>query len=322
MIKAMIKTKICELIGIDYPIFQGGMAWVATGELVAAVSEGGGLGVIGSGHAPAEWLRQEIRKVKAITKKPYGVNVMLMSPFVDEVMKVILEERVPVITTGAGNPGKYVPMLKEIGTKIIPVVASVALAKRLEKAGVDALIAEGTESGGHIGEIATFPLVPQVVDAVKIPVIAAGGIVDGRGLIAALALGAEGVQMGTRFMCAEECTISHLIKDRIIKAKDRATVVTGRSTGHPVRCLDNRFTREFAQHEREGMAVAEIEKLGAGRLRLAFVDGDIENGSIMAGQIAGAVNRIEPAAHIIQDIMQSAEREFEHLSARFGERRG
>ena len=317
----MIKTRICDLIGIEYPIFQGGMAWVSTGELVAAVSDSGGLGIIGSGQAPADWLREEIRKVKAITKKPYGVNVMLMSPFVDEVMQVILEERVPVITTGAGNPGKYVPMLKEVGTKVIPVVASVALAKRLEKAGVDALIAEGMESGGHIGEIGTLPLVPQVVDAVNIPVIAAGGIVDGRGLVAALALGAEGVQMGTRFMCAEECTINQLIKDRILKAKDRATVVTGRSTGHPVRCLDNKFTREMDQYEREGMLAEELEKMGVGKLRLAMVDGDIENGSIMAGQVAGAVKCIEPAAQIIKDIMQSAEQEYERLSARFGDRR-
>ncbi|EHQ91433.1 enoyl-[acyl-carrier-protein] reductase FabK [Desulfosporosinus youngiae] len=317
----MIKTRICDLIGIEYPIFQGGMAWVSTGELVAAVSDSGGLGIIGSGQAPADWLRQEIHKVKAITKKPFGVNVMLMSPFVEEVMQVILEERVPVITTGAGNPGKYVPKLKEIGTKVIPVVASVALAKRLEKAGVDALIAEGMESGGHIGEIGTLPLVPQVVDAVNIPVIAAGGIVDGRGLVAALALGAEGVQIGTRFMCAEECTISPLIKDRILKAKDRSTVITGRSTGHPVRCLDNRFTREMDQYEREGMAAEELEKMGVGKLRLAMVEGDTENGSIMAGQVAGAVNCIEPAARIIKDIMQSAEREYERLSARFRDRR-
>lgn len=317
----MIKTRVCELIGIEYPIFQGGMAWVATGELSAAVSEGGGLGVIGSGQAPADWLRQEIRKVKAVTRKPFGVNVMLMSPFVEDVMQVIVEERVPVITTGAGNPGKYVPMLKEVGTKVIPVVASVALAKRLEKAGVDALIAEGMESGGHIGEIGTFPLVPQVVDAVQIPVIAAGGIVDGRGLVAALALGAEGVQMGTRFMCAEECTISPKVKNMIIKAKDRDTVITGRSTGHPVRCLDNRFTREFEQYEREGVPATELEKLGAGKLRIAMVEGDIENGSIMAGQVAGAVKQIEPAAQIIQDVMQSAEREYIRLATRFREGR-
>lgn len=313
----MIKTRVCELIGIEYPIFQGGMAWVSTGELAAAVSESGGLGIIGSGQAPADWLRQEIHKVKAITQKPFGVNVMLMSPFVEEVMQVILEERVPVITTGAGNPGKYVPMLKEVGTKVIPVVASVALAKRLEKAGVDALIAEGMESGGHIGEIGTLPLVPQVVDAVNIPVIAAGGIADGRGLVAALALGAEGVQMGTRFMCAEECTIAQAVKDKILKAKDRSTVVTGRSTGHPVRCLENPFTREMDQHERDGMSAAELEKLGVGKLRLAMVEGDVENGSIMAGQVAGAVRRLEPAARIIQDIMQSAEQEYERLSVRF-----
>jgi enoyl-[acyl-carrier protein] reductase II len=313
----MIKTKISELLGIEYPIFQGGMAWVATGELAAAVSEAGGLGVIGSGQAPADWLRQEIQKVKKVTSKPFGVNVMLMSPFVEEVMQVIVEERVPVITTGAGNPGKYVPMLKEVGTKIIPVVASVALAKRLEKAGVDALIAEGMESGGHVGEISTLPLVPQVVDAVNIPVIAAGGIVDGRGMLAALALGAEGVQMGTRFMCATECVISSKVKEMILKAKDRDTVVTGRSTGHPVRCLENRFTREFEQREKEGIPPEELEKLGAGKLRIAMVEGDINNGSVMAGQVAGAVQKIESAAEIIQDVIQGAERELERLSQRF-----
>lgn len=313
----MIKTKICELIGIEYPIFQGGMAWVATGELAAAVSEAGGLGIIGSGQAPAEWLKQEIQKVKKVTSKPFGVNVMLMSPFLEDVMKVIVEERVPVITTGAGNPGKYIPMLKAIGTKIIPVVASVALAKRLEKAGVDALIAEGMESGGHIGEISTFPLVPQVVDAVKIPVIAAGGIVDGRGMLAALALGAEGVQMGTRFMCATECTISPKVKEMILKAKDRDTIVTGRSTGHPVRCLGNRFTREFDKMEKEGISPEELERLGAGKLRIAMVEGDIENGSIMSGQIAGAVQKIESASNIVQDVIQGAEREMEKLSKRF-----
>lgn len=313
----MVKTRICELLGIEYPIFQGGMAWVATGELAAAVSEAGGLGIIGSGQAPAEWLRQEIQKVKKVTSKPFGVNVMLMSPFVDDVMKVIIEERVPVITTGAGSPGKYIAMLKEIGTKIIPVVASVALAKRLEKAGVDALIAEGMESGGHVGEISTFPLVPQVVDAVKIPVIAAGGIVDGRGMLAALALGAEGVQMGTRFMCATECTVSPRVKEMILKAKDRDTIVTGRSTGHPVRCLGNRFTRELEQLERDHTPPEELEKLGAGRLRMAMVEGDIENGSVMSGQIAGAVQKIESAFDIVQDVVQGAEREMEKLSQRF-----
>ncbi|MDA8229248.1 MAG: enoyl-[acyl-carrier-protein] reductase FabK, partial [Desulfitobacterium hafniense] len=267
----MIRTKICDLLDIEYPIFQGGMAWVATGELAAAVSEAGGLGIIGSGQAPPDWLLREIKKVKSTTKKPFGVNVMMMSPYLEEVMEIIRDERVPVITTGAGNPGKYIPMLKEVGTKIIPVIASVALAKRLEKAGVDALIAEGTESGGHVGEIGTFPLVPQVVDAVDIPVIAAGGILDGRGLLAALALGAEGIQMGTRFMCATECVISPKVKEMIIKAKDRDTVVSGRSTGHPVRCLNNKFTRELGQKEREGVPPEELEKLGVGKLRLAMV---------------------------------------------------
>lgn len=314
----MIKTRLCDLIGIEYPIFQGGMAWTATGELAAAVSEAGGLGIIGAGQAPADWLRQEIHKIKKVTNKPYGVNVMLMSPFVEDVMQVIVEERVPVITTGAGNPGKYIPMLKEVGTKIIPVVASVALARRLEKAGVDALIAEGMESGGHIGEISTLPLVPQVVDAVSIPVIAAGGIYDGRGMVAALALGAEGVQMGTRFMCAEECTISSKVKEMILKAKDRDTVVTGRSTGHPVRCLGNKLTREFEQLEKEGTDPEVLEKMGAGKLRLAMVEGDTQNGSVMSGQIAGAVQKIEPAATIIQDVMQGAERELARLSQRFG----
>lgn len=313
----MIKSRICDLLNIEYPILQGGMAWVATGELAAAVSEAGGLGIIGSGQAPADWVKREIQKVKTRTSKPFGVNVMLMSPFLEDVMQVILEERVPVITTGAGNPGKYVPALKEIGTKIIPVVASVALAKRLERAGVDALIAEGMESGGHIGETSTFPLVPQVVDAVDIPVIAAGGIVDGRGLLAAFSLGAEGVQMGTRFMCAEECVISPKVKTLILKAKDRDTAVTGRSTGHPVRCIDNRFTRELAQMEKDGVPAAELEKLGAGRLRMAMVEGDVENGSVMSGQVAGAVTRIEPAAAIVQDVMEGAKREIQKLYGRF-----
>ncbi|MDI6812404.1 MAG: enoyl-[acyl-carrier-protein] reductase FabK [Desulfitobacteriaceae bacterium] len=313
----MIQSNVSQLLGIEYPILQGGMAWVATGELAAAVSEAGGLGIIGSGQAPADWVRQEIKKVKAVTSKPFGVNIMLMSPFLDEVMQVIIEERVPVITTGAGNPGKYVPALKDIGTKVIPVVASVALARRLEKAGVDALIAEGMESGGHVGEISTLPLVPQVVDAVKIPVIAAGGIVDGRGLVAAFALGAEGVQMGTRFMCAEECTVSPKVKTMILKAKDRDTVVTGYSTGHPVRCLDNRFTKELARMEREGHTPEEVEKIGAGKLRLAMVEGDTENGSVMAGQVAGAVRKIEPASEIIRSLVEEAEREWRRLAEHF-----
>ncbi|HEX3015119.1 MAG TPA: enoyl-[acyl-carrier-protein] reductase FabK [Desulfobacteria bacterium] len=312
----MFKTVLCDLVGIEYPIFQGGMAWVATAELAAAVSEAGGLGIIGSGTAPADWLRGEIRKVKRATDKPFGVNVMLMSPFVDDVIQVIIDEKVPVITTGAGNPGKYIPSLKEAGTKTIPVVASVALAKRLEKQGVDALVAEGCESGGHVGEIGTLPLVAQVVDAVKIPVIAAGGIADGRGLVAALALGAVGVQMGTRFMCASECTVSPMVKAAIIKAKDRDTVVTGRVTGHPVRCLENKFTRELTEKERQGVPAEELEKLGVGKMRLAMVEGDTALGSVMAGQIAGWVSREEPATAIIQDIIGGAETILNDLAKR------
>lgn len=309
----MFQTGLCQLLNIKYPVLQGGMAWVSTGELAAAVSEAGGLGIIGSGQAPAAWVEAEIRKVKARTDRQYGVNVMLMSPYAEEVMAVIERERVPVVTTGAGNPGKYVPMLKDVGTKVIPVVASVALARRLEKAGVDALIAEGTESGGHVGEIGTLPLVPQVVDAVNIPVIAAGGIYDGRGLLAALSLGAQGVQIGTRFMCAAECTISPKVKAMILKARDRDTVVSGRSTGHPVRCLENRFTRELMEAERSGLPAAEIEKMGVGKLRLAMAEGDTEQGSVMAGQIAGAVDKIQPAAEIVAEIMASAAGQWEKM---------
>ncbi|MDD2233445.1 MAG: enoyl-[acyl-carrier-protein] reductase FabK [Desulfitobacteriaceae bacterium] len=313
----MIKTELCELLGIEYPIFQGGMAWVANGELAAAVSEGGGLGIIAAGQAPPDWLQTEIQKLKRITQKPFGVNIMLLSPYVEEIMEIIIREKVPVITTGAGNPGKYVPRLKEVGTKMIPVVASVALARRLEKVGAAALIAEGMESGGHIGEICTLPLVPQVVDVVKIPVIAAGGIADGRGFLAALSLGAAGVQMGTRFMCASECTIPLAVKEAIIKAKDRDTVVTGQTTGHPVRCLGNRFTRELSRLEREGVEADELIKLGTGRLQMAMVEGNVTNGSVMAGQIAGAVRRVEPAAAILRDIVETAESEWKKLSAYF-----
>lgn len=301
-----MKTALCDLLGIEYPIIQGGMAWVSTAELAAAVSEAGGLGIIGAGTRPADWVREEIKKAKNLTKKPFGVNVMLMSPFVDEVMQVIIEEKVPMLTTGAGNPGKYLRSLKEIGTRVIPVVASVALAQRLEKQGVDAVVAEGTEAGGHIGELTTMALVPQVVDAVKIPVIAAGGIADGRGLIASLALGAVGVQVGTRFMCAEECTIHENVKHTIIKAKDRDTVVSGRSTGHPVRTKKNKLTKQFEEMEKRCAPAEELEKLGAGRLKAAMVDGDVEYGSVMAGQIAGMVSEIKPAKAILDDIMQGA----------------
>ncbi|MDO7787174.1 enoyl-[acyl-carrier-protein] reductase FabK [Desulforamulus aquiferis] len=309
-----LQTKLCDLLGIQYPILQGGMAWVSTAELAAAVSEAGGLGIIGSGQAPPEWLEEQINIVKKLTKKPFGVNVMMMSPYMEQVMQLILDERVPVVTTGAGNPGKFIPGLKEIGTKVIPVIPSVALAQRMAKGGVDAVIAEGGESGGHIGELATLPLVPQVVDAVDIPVIAAGGIYDGRGLVAALALGAQGVQMGTRFMCATECTIHSNVKEILIKAKDRDTIVTGRTTGHPVRIIRNKLARQFEERERQGAPVEELEKLGVGRLRMAMVEGDIQDGSVMAGQVCGMVKKIEPAADIIQDIVSGAEQVMSRFS--------
>lgn len=309
----MLKTKLCDILEIEYPIIQGGMAWVATAELVAAVSEAGGLGVIGSGTAPPEWLEEQIGKIKKSTDKPFGVNVMLMSPFADQIMEIIVREKVPVVTTGAGNPGKYIPKLKEVGTKIIPVIPSVALAQRMERAGVDAVIAEGGESGGHVGELTTLPLVPQVVDAVNIPVIAAGGIFDGRGLVAALALGAVGVQMGTRFMSAAECVIHDNVKQTLIKAKDRDTVVTGRSTGHPVRVIKNKLAKKFIELESLGTAADQLEKLGVGKLRAAMVEGDIEYGSIMAGQVSAMIKKIEPAKEIIKDIIDGAEQVLNNL---------
>ncbi|WP_235920413.1 enoyl-[acyl-carrier-protein] reductase FabK [Heliomicrobium gestii] len=284
------------------------MAWVATAELAAAVSEAGGLGIVGAGQAPAEWLDNEIKKIKARTSKPFGVNVMLMSPHVDAIIDRIIEHRVPVITTGAGNPGKYIPRLKEIGTKVIPVVSAVALAQRLEKSGVDALIAEGMESGGHVGELTTMALVPQIVDAVKLPVIAAGGIADGRQFAAALGLGAVGVQMGTRFMCASECTIHPNVKTMVLKAKDRDSVVTGRPTGHPVRVLKNKLVRQFEELERRSASAEELEALGVGKLRMAMVDGDVEMGSVMAGQVASMVCREQKAGEIIEEIMAETQK--------------
>lgn len=297
---------LCELLDITYPVLQGGMAWVSDAYLAAAVSEAGGLGIIGTGAAEPAWVREQIRLTRELTGKPFGVNVMLLSPFADEVMEVVRAERVPVITTGAGNPGKYVPALKEAGTKVIPVVSSVALAKRLARTGVDALIAEGMESGGHIGDLTTMALVPQVVEAVSIPVIAAGGIYDGRGLAAALCLGAVGVQMGTRFMCAAECTIHPRVKEMVISAKDRDTVVTGRSTGHPVRVLRNKLARQFEELEARCAPPEELEKLGVGRLRAAMKEGDTEYGSVMAGQVSALVSRVQPAREIILDVVEGA----------------
>jgi len=303
----MFNTRICELLNIKYPIIQGGMAWVATAELAAAVSNAGGLGIIGAGSAPAEVVKGEIKKAKALTDKPFGVNVYFMSPFVDEIMNLVIEENVQVITTGAGNPGKYIPRLKEAGIKVMPVVSSVALARRLEKTGVDALVVEGMECGGHIGDLTTMVSVPQVVDAVSIPVIAAGGIADARGVVAALALGAEGVQMGTRFVCSTECTAHPKFKEAIVKAKDRSTTVTGKTTGHPVRVLKNKLTNRFEEMESNLAPVEELEELGSGKLRLAVIEGDVENGSVMAGQIAGLISDIKPVAEIIQEIITNAE---------------
>jgi len=299
----LLNSPLCELLNIKYPILQGGMAWVATAELAAAVSNAGGLGLIGAGHMPPDALRAEIQKAKTLTSRPFGVNIMLMSPFVRDVMGVVIEERVSVITTGAGNPAEYIGALKEIGSKVIPVVASVALARRLERVGVDAIIAEGMESGGHVGEITTMALVPQVVDAVKIPVIAAGGIGDARGIIAAFALGARGVQIGTRFVVAQECIAHPKYKEVILKARDRSTVVTGASTGHPVRILENKLARKYAELEKQGASIEELERLGAGKLKAAVRDGDINHGSVMLGQVAGMVNETKTVAAIMAELV-------------------
>jgi len=300
-----VHTQLCDLLGIKYPIIQGGMAWVATAELAAAVSEAGGLGIIGAGNAPGEVVRQQIRKAKTLTKKPFGVNVYYLSPFVEEVIQVILEETVAVITTGAGNPGKHIAKLKEAGIKVIPVVSAVALAKRLQRTGVDAIIAEGMECGGHIGDLTTMALVPQIVDAVDIPVIAAGGVADGRQMAAALCLGAQGVQMGTRFICAEECTVHQNYKNAVLKAKDRGTTLSGYH-GHFVRVLENKLTQEYDRLIKAGAAPEVLEQLGIGRLRAAAVEGDDVMGSLMAGQVAAMVNKIQPAREIISEVMTEA----------------
>lgn len=303
----MIRTELCDLLNVEYPVLQGGMAWIGTAELASAVSEAGGLGIIGAGHMPPDLFRNEIHKLKERTSKPFGCNIMLMSPFVKEVMEVVIDEKVPVITTGAGNPSSYIPRLKEIGTKVIPVVASVSLAKRLARGGIDALIAEGTESGGHVGNITTMSLLPQVVDAVDIPVIAAGGIADGRGMAAAFALGAKGVQMGTRFVLSEECIAHENYKNIVLKAKDRSTVMTGLTTGHPVRIIENQLARKYEELEFKGTSKEELEKLGAGTLRMAAIDGDVKNGSVMIGQISGMIHDIKPCKQIITDIMTETE---------------
>lgn len=302
-----MKTRVTELLDIEYPIIQGGMAWVAEHHLAAAVSEAGGFGLIGAASAPAEIVREEIRKAKELTKKPFGVNIMLLSPYADEVAKVVVEEGVKAVTTGAGNPEKYIPMWKEAGIKVIPVVASVAMAKRMERYGADAVVAEGMEAGGHIGSQTTMTLVPQIVDAVSIPVIAAGGVGDGRGFAAVCMLGAEAVQMGTRFVVADESIVHENYKDRIIKAKDIDSAVTGMSTGHPVRALRNQMTKEYLKKEQEGASFEELELLTLGSLRKAVVDGDVMNGSLMAGQIAGLVSKKQSCKEIITEVIEEAE---------------
>lgn len=303
----MIKSEICEMLGIKYPVFQGGMAWIADGRLAAAVSNGGGLGIIAAGNADGNYVREQIKIARSLTDKPIGVNIMLMSPFADEVAQTVTEEKVEVVTTGAGNPSKYMKDWKEAGIKVIPVVASVAMAKLMTRLGASALIAEGGESGGHVGEITTMVLVPQICDATTLPVIAAGGIADGRGVAAAFMLGACAVQMGTRFLSAEECTIHPVYKEKIIKANDLCTMVTGKRLGHPVRSLRTPFARNYSKAEYGGMPDDELEALGAGALRLAVQEGDAEKGCFLSGQIAAMVKKEQPAAEIIKEVVEEAE---------------
>ncbi|MBQ8409385.1 MAG: enoyl-[Clostridia bacterium] len=303
----MIKSKICEILGIKYPVFQGGMAWIADGKLAAAVSEGGGLGLIAAGNAPASYVREQIKIARSLTTKPIGVNIMLMSPYADEVAAVVVEEKVEVVTTGAGNPSKYMKEWKDADIKVIPVVASVAMAKLMTRAGATALIAEGGESGGHVGELTTMVLVPQVCDATDLPVIAAGGIADGRGVAAAFMLGAEGVQLGTRFLSATECGVHPTYKEKIIKATDLCTMVTGKRLGHPVRSLRTKFAQNYSKAEYGGMPDDELENLAVGALRLAVQEGDLEKGCFLAGQIAAMVKREQPAAEIVKEIMDEVE---------------
>ena len=303
-----MNTKITELLGIEYPVIQGGMAWVAEHQLAAAVSNAGGLGLIGAASAPPEIVREEIRKAKELTDKPFGVNVMLLNPNAEEVAKVVVEEGVKVVTNGAGSPAKFMQMWKEAGVKVIPVVASVAMAKMMERGGADAVVAEGMESGGHIGSATTMTLVPQIVDAVSIPVIAAGGIADGRGYAAAMMLGASAVQMGTRFVVAEESIVHENYKQKLIKAKDIDSEVTGMSTGHPIRVLRNKMTREYLKMEQAGASFEELELLTLGSLRKAVMEGDVVNGSVMAGQIAGLIHKEETCAEIIRDVVENGER--------------
>ncbi len=303
----MIKSEICEILGIEYPVFQGGMAWIADGKLAAAVSNGGGLGIIAAGNAPADYVREQIKIAKSLTDKPIGVNIMLMSPFAEEVAKVTIEEKVEVVTTGAGNPSKYMKEWKEASIKVIPVVASVAMAKLMTRLGATALIAEGGESGGHVGELTTIVLVPQICDATSLPVIAAGGICDGRGVAAAFMLGAQGVQLGTRFLSAYECNIHPTYKEKILKATDLCTMVTGKRLGHPVRSLRTQFARDYQKAEYSTMPDEELENLAVGALRLAVQEGNNEKGCFLSGQCAAMVKREQTAAEIVKEIMEEAE---------------
>ncbi len=311
----ILGRRITELLGVSYPVIQGGMAWVADAALAAAVSNGGGLGIIAAANMPPELLDQEIAKIRTLTDKPFGVNIMLMSSTASDAIELAAKHMVPVVTTGAGSPGKVLERLKPLGIKVLPVVPTTALAKRVERQGADGIIVEGSEAGGHIGELTTMVLTPMVADSVSVPVVAAGGIGDGRGMAAAFALGAEGVQIGTRFICASECRVHERYKQAVIDAKDRSSAVTGRSTGHPVRCIRNKLTARFDELERLCAPLSEIEALGAGRLRDAVVDGDVEMGSLMAGQIAAMVSSVAPAAEIIKTICEEAEAVLARLSS-------
>ncbi len=303
----MIKTRLTELLGVKYPVIQGGMAWVADAALASAVSNAGGIGLIAAANAPVDYVREQIRKAKTLTDQPFGVNIMMMSPYLEEIAQLVAEERVKVVTTGAGNPGKYMELWKSAGIVVIPVVPSVALAKRMERSGADAVVAEGCESGGHIGELTTMALVPQVVDAVSVPVIAAGGIADGRGLAAALLLGAQGVQVGTVFLACDECTIHPNYKKMVVDAKDTDTAVTGRALGRAARSVKNRFTRRVSDLEKSGVTADQLEEAMVGSLRKAAVEGDEDNGAFMAGQISGMIHTIRPANEIITSMISEAE---------------
>ncbi len=303
----MIKSAICEMLGIKYPVFQGGMAWISDGKLAAAVSNGGGLGIIAAGNAPGEYVREQIRIAKSLTDKPVGVNIMLLSPYADEVAKIVIEEKADVVTTGAGNPSKYIKEWLDAGIKVIPVVASVAMAKLMTRLGASALIAEGGESGGHVGELTTMVLVPQICDATALPVIAAGGIGNGRGFAAAFMLGACAVQMGTRFLSAYECSIHPSYKEKILHANDLCTMVTGKRLGHPVRSLRTPFARDYFKAEYSSISDEELENLGVGALRSAVIDGDNEKGCFLSGQIAAIVNKEQSAAEIIKEVIEEAE---------------